>query len=261
LSKAIARAVAGLVAGSGALNLISLMGGSLPGKQTGWLRGLFPLDFLGVSRTLTLLSGFALILAAIHLWARRRRAWQLAFFLANASVVLHLTKGWDLQEALCSALIAGLLWFARRQFVFCAGRPRLGLAPIRAAGAFAIAGIYGAVGFWLLEPADFHYNFHWWEAAIRAVRLMLMLGDQTLVPHTPHAVWFLDSLFWLSATAFLYSGFVLFRPVAYRFRINWEESALAQRIATQHGQSGQDYFKHFPDKSYFFSATHRSFLG
>jgi len=259
--KVIARVVAGLVAGSGILNLVSLMGRPVPAEQPAWLRGFFPLDFVDVSRSLTLVSGFVLILAAIHLWAHKRRAWQLSLVLASSSVLLHLSKQWNVEEATCSVLIAALLWLTRRQFPIGASRPALATAALRAASAFLIAGVYGAAGFWLLEPAEFHHNFHWWDAAIRTVRLMLFLGDRTLVPHTPYAVWFLDSLFWMSAAAFLYSGFVLFRPVAYRFSVNWNESARAQLIATEHGRSAQDYFKHWPDKSYFFSSTRQSFLG
>ncbi len=260
-SRVIARAVAALVAGSGILNLISLMGGPVPTEQPVWLHGLFPLDFVGVSRTLTLISGFALILAAVHLWAYKRRAWQLSLVLASASVVFHLTKGWDLEEAFCSAVLFAVLWFTRRSFVVGSGRPHLGTAALRAAYAFAIAGAYGAAGFWLLEPTEFHQNFHWWDAGLRTVRLMLFLGDRTLVPHTAYAAWFLDSLFWISAAAFLYSGFVLFRPVVYRFRVDWAESDMAQAIAVQYGRTGQDFFKHWPDKSYYFSSNRKSFLG
>ena len=71
----------------------------------------------------------------------------------------------------------------------------------------------------------------------------------------------LDSLYWMSAAALLYSGFVLFRPVAYQFNVNWRESDLAGLIATRHGQSAQDFFKHWPDKSYYFSKSRQTFLG
>jgi len=260
-SKTIARSVAGLVAGSGILNLSSLMGGAPAHTQPDWLRGVFPLDFVGLSRSLTLISGFALILAAVHLWARKRRAWELSLVLTTASVLFHLTKGWDVEEAICSLAIAGLLWSTRSQFSMGAGRPQLASAAFRALTSFLIAGIYGAAGFWLLEPKEFHHNFHWWDATARTFRLMLFLGDRTLVPHTPHAVWFMHSLFWISAAAFLYSGLAFFRPVAYRFSHSSNESALARQIADEYGHSAQDYFKHYPDKSYFFSSTRESFLG
>lgn len=258
--KAIAKVVAVLVAGSGILNLVSLLGGPVPAEQPDWLRGLFPLACVG-SRSLTLISGFALILAAIHLWAHKRRAWQLSLILASSSALFHLSKGRDVEEATCSIAIAAVLWFTRRQFPMGASRPQLAAASLRAATAYLIAGVYGSVGFWLLEPAEFHHNFHWWDAAVQTIRLMLFLGDRALVPKTPYAAWFLDSLLWISAAAFLYAGFVLFRPVVYRFRIDWNEVAVARRITAEHGRTAQDYFKHWPDKSYFFSSSRRSFLG
>ena len=253
--------VAGLVAGSGILNLISLMGGPVPTEQPEWLRDLFPLNFAGASRTLTLLAGFALILAAVHLWSGKRRALQLSIVLAAASVVFHLTKGWDVEEAICSTVIVLVLWYAKERFPIGSSRPPLGKALLRAATAFLVTGVYGAVGFWLLEPVEFHHNFHWWDAAVRTIRMVLLLGDRTLVPHTPYAVWFLDSLFWISAAAFLYSGLILFRPVAYQFSVNWRESDMAGRIADRHGRTAQDFFKHWPDKSYYFSVSRQSFLG
>ncbi len=260
------RVVALLVAGSGALNLLSLMGGPVPTELPGWLMFLLPLDFAGVSRTLTLVSGFGLILVAVHLWTLKRRAWQLAQLVSGASVVFHLLPlasryGWNLEEALSSSLICGALWLTRKAFVVGSESPKLGIAAMRATFAFGIAGLYGAAGFWLLEPVEFHRNFHWWDALVRTVRLMLFVGDRSLVPHTPYATWFLDSLFWMSGAAFLYSGVILFRPVAYRFRVNWKESEMAGAIAERHGRTAQDFFKHWPDKSYFFSANRQSFLG
>ncbi|MFN7932678.1 MAG: phosphatidylglycerol lysyltransferase domain-containing protein [Bryobacteraceae bacterium] len=261
-----ARLVVLLVAGSGALNLLSLMGGPVPSEMPAWLLFLFPLDFAGIHRTLTLVSGFALILIAVHLWAYKQRAWRAAFLLASGSVLFHLLplpsrNGWNLEEALSSGMLCGVLWLSRRLFDMGAEPPRIATAALRAAFAFAVAAMYGAAGFWLLEPAEFHRNFHWWDAAWGTVRLMLFLGDATLVPHTPYAAWFLDSLFWMSGVAFLYSGFVLFRPFVYNFQVNRHASAQARSIAEQHGRSSQDFFKHSSDKSYFFTANGLCFLG
>ncbi|MBS1828659.1 MAG: DUF2156 domain-containing protein [Acidobacteria bacterium] len=263
---AIARLVALLVAGSGALNLLSLMGGPVPTEMPDWLLLLFPLDFAGIHRTLTLVSGFALILVAVHLWAYKQRAWRAAFLLASGSVLFHLLplpsrNGWNLEEALSSGVLCAVLWLSRRLFDMGAEPPRIATAALRAAFAFAVTAIYGVAGFWLLEPAEFHRNFHWWDAAWGTVRLMLFVGDTSIVPHTPYAAWFLDSLFWMSGVTFFYSGFVLFRPVVYNFQVNRTASAQARSIAEQHGRSSQDFFKHSTDKSYFFTAGGRSFLG
>jgi lysylphosphatidylglycerol synthetase-like protein (DUF2156 family) len=176
--------------------------------------------------------------------------------LALGSVVFHLTKGWDVEEAVCSGVVS-LLLLTRRQFIMGSSRLPLGTAVRRAAIAFLLAGIYGVAGFRLLEPAEFRPQFHWWEAAIRTVRVMLFWRSDIGSAHS-FAAWFFDS-YWMSAAAFFYSGLILFRPVAYQFSENWRESDLAGRIAEQHGRSAQDYFKQWPDKSYFFSATRQSF--
>lgn len=256
----IAPAIAVLVAGSGVLNLWSLMGGPDPSEHRRWIKELFALDFVGLSHTLTLLCGFALLLTALHLGARKRRAWQLALALSAASAVFHLTKGWDVTEAVCSLVMCGLLLATRKRFVMGAGRVPVVTAAVRAAVSISIAGLYGAAGFWLLEPREFHHNFHWWDASIQTIRMMLFM-ESAWVPVTPYATWFLDSLFWMFAAAFVYSGVVLFRPVAYHFRIDWGGAKTAEEIAQRHGRTGQDFFKHWTDKSYFFSKSRQSFLG
>jgi phosphatidylglycerol lysyltransferase len=249
-----------IVTGSGLFNLISLMRVPFPTSQPEWLHELFPLDFVGISRSVTLLLGFCLLLSAGHLLARKKRAVQLAIGLAIASGIFHLTKGWDVQEAVCSFGVAGLLFYVRKAFPLGSAKPDLPLAIKRAAAAFLFAGLYGAAGFWLLEPREFGRNFHWWEAVANTIRLMLFVSDSSLSPRTPDAVWFMDSLYLISAAAFVYCGVTLFRPVKYRFRRNESDRERARRIAEEFGRSGQDYFKHGPDKSIFFSQTRRSFL-
>jgi phosphatidylglycerol lysyltransferase len=254
------RMAAASITGSGVLNLLSVLGGGWQSAYPAWAHGVFPVDFTALPRSVTLLLGFGLVLAGMHLYAWKRRAWALALTLVSASACLHLLYAADLWEAICSLLLAGMLQVSRGQFQIGAGRPQLALAAFRAATAFSVAGLYGAVGFWLLEHGQFLHNFHWWDAALQAIRFLLLFGDESLVPRTVYAAWFLDSLFWMSAASFLYSGFVLFRPVSYRFRQDLRGASLAKHIADEYGRSAQDFFKHWPDKSYFFSESHKSFL-
>ena len=249
-----------VVAGSGLLNLLSLIGGPLPNEQPRLVKGLFPLDFSHISHVATLLLGFGLILTAVHLTARKKRALYLGLALCLASAIYHLTKSWELEEAVCSLGVGAVLFAVRRAFRIGSGRPDLLVALKRAAVALSVAGVYGAAGFWLLEPREFGRNFHWWEAAARTIQVMLLVPDSGLSPRTPHAAWFLESLYILSGMAFLYCGVTLFRPVAYRFRQNDDDRDLARKIAEAHARSGQDFFKQWPDKSFFFSRSRRSFI-
>ncbi|MCZ2076947.1 MAG: phosphatidylglycerol lysyltransferase domain-containing protein [Bryobacterales bacterium] len=256
LAAAAAVAAAG---GSGILNLLSLLGGPAPAENPRWLWRVLPFDFVGLSRSLTLLLGFILILTALHLAGGKRRALQLAAGLAGASGIIHLIR-MELPELLSSSAIIALLLWARDRFTAGSGRPVLWPAARRALIALAVPFLYGVGGFWLLEPHEFGRNFHWWDAIGRTARLLVFLDDKTLLPRTAYAAWFLDSITLILLASFLYACLILFRPAAYHFRLNPVEQDRAAAIAEHYGRSAQDYFKHYPDKSYFFSKSGRAFI-
>lgn len=266
-SRALVALASAAVAGSGLLNLFSLMGGPAPTSQPGWVRGLFPLSLYGANRTAyganrtaVLLLGFALILTSVHLFSLKRRALYLAATLSACAALLHFAGARDLAAGVSSALAAVALILLRGLFRVGSATPSLWLALKRAAISIAAAAVYGTAGFWLLEPHEFGRNFHWWQALANTFRVMLLVGDPGLSPRTPYANWFLDSLELLTGAALFYCGFVLFRPVAYRFFVNEQDRERARRIAERYGRSGLDFFKHWPDKSLFFSSSRRSFL-
>jgi lysyl-tRNA synthetase class 2 len=75
------------------------------------------------SAALTLVTGVLLVLLARGLRRRKRRAWRVAVGLLVASIVLHLLKGLDVEEALVAgALLVALLSF--RQEFYALGDPR-----------------------------------------------------------------------------------------------------------------------------------------
>jgi phosphatidylglycerol lysyltransferase len=77
------------------------------------------------------------------------------------------------------------------------------------------------------------------------------------LPHTQFGRWFLASLYLITLTAGIYSGFAMFRPMVYRFRIVPRERAVAKEIVEQYARTPLDLFKLWPDKSYFFSPSQR----
>jgi phosphatidylglycerol lysyltransferase len=98
------------------------------------------------------------------------------------------------------------------------------------------------------------------DALRRTLELFTLTVDPQLTPHTRYARWFLDSLILMTIAAIGYAGWALFRPVIYRFRTLPRERALAADIMVHYGRSSLDFFKLWPDKSYFFSPSHRCFL-
>src|SRR3712207_4015621 len=102
------------VAGSGLLNLYSVIGDALP-ERTRALEEIFPLGFQHFSRSLTLLIGFALVVTSVSIRRRKRRAFRVVSVLCVLSAVFHLTKGIDYEEASVSLLLLGVLLVSRKQ--------------------------------------------------------------------------------------------------------------------------------------------------
>lgn len=246
--------------GSGLVNLYSVMDNPLLPERARILREVFPLEFLRLSRSFTLLIGFALVISSINIYKRKRRAWKLVLALAGFSLVFHLTKGLDYEEATFSAVLLAVLIAARRAFTVLSGGPEIGWAFVRLGVAFLAALGYGVIGFWLLDPKEFGVNFRIGDAIHHTLLFLSLMGDPRVTPLTRYAQWFVDSLYLITIAAIGYSGFALFRPALYVFRTHPREVALATRLAREHGRDSQDFFKLWPDKSYFFSPRQDCFL-
>jgi phosphatidylglycerol lysyltransferase len=245
--------------GSGLVNLASVIGRSVP-ERWRYLHELFPLEFIHLSRFVTLVIGFTLVVSALNIYKRKRRAFQIVLVASIASVIFHLTKGLDYGEAVFSAVLPALLLRARKNFTVGSGTPDLREAGIRLAAALAVALGYGVAGFWLLDPREFGINFTIGDAVRRTLLFLSLVGDPGIVPHTRYAQWFLDSLYLMTVTAIAYSGLVMFQPVVYHFRTLPQERFRAKEITGQCGRSALDYFKYWPDKSFFFSDSRNCFI-
>lgn len=243
---------------SGLVSLWSVAGRSVPARAA-FLRSVLPVEFLHLSRLLTLLVGFALVIASINIYKRKERAFHVVVILSVLSVIFHLVKGLDYEEAMSSAILLSLLIAARREFVVKSGPPDWPATLFGLAIAALIAIGYGVAGFWLLDARDFGIDFSWHDAAARTF-YVLTLRDPGVSPKTGHAVWFLHSLELITATAVLYAGYALFRPSLYRLHTVPAERASAQTIVERHGRTALDFYKLWPDKSLFFSASRRAFL-
>jgi phosphatidylglycerol lysyltransferase len=206
------------------------------------------------SRSLTLVFGFVLMYLSFHLLHRRRVAWWLALVGAALAALAHIGRGRVWYAALGPLLLLGLLLFFRRRFAV-RSEPRsiaqgLGLM----AASLAVALAYGTAGFWLLDLQDFGINFHLGDALVRTLRELTFVGNNDLIAGTRHARWFLDSLRMLGLVTGLFGLYSLFRPVAFRLRALPQQRVVVGQILDRNGGTSVDYFKLWPDKSYFFSA-------
>ena len=249
--------------GSGLFDLYSLVKPSAH-LHTRLLLEVFPIEFIHLSRFLTLFLGFSLAVSSINLLRRKRRAWQMVMILSVISVALHSTKGIargiDLEHVFFGLLVLILLLLTRKTFTVGSGVPRWRTEGPGLIVGFLMAVLYGVAGFWFLDRRDFGINFTVWDSLHRTLRFLSLVADPQVVPQTRHARWFVDSLYVMSLLLLGYVVVSLFRPVYYQFRIHPRDAAAARAIVERHGRTAVDYFKLWPDKSYIFSSTQRSFI-
>src|SRR5437867_11176958 len=214
--------------GSGIINLWSVAGPRLPERMR-VLHNLFPLEFLHISSFLTMIFGFGLIVSSLNIARRKRRAFKVVLAFASLSTVFHLTNGLDYEEAAFSSVLVCLLLLTRNAFrVSSRAMPPSKRVALHIAVGAAVAAVYSLAGHWQSES-------RW---------------DQ----------WFARSTYLMAGTFVTYVFVLLYRPVTYRFLTKPSDRARAAQILARYGRTTQDFFKLWPDKSFFFSDSGCSFV-
>jgi phosphatidylglycerol lysyltransferase len=211
-------------------------------------------------RSLTLVLGFGLIYFSFQILRRRQIAWWLTVIILSLLIIAHLVHGFLWYATPAPAITLILMILLRRRFTVRTEPTSLirGLVLVVLVLSFAL--IYGTIGFWLLDTRDFGLNFSISDALVRTLREFTLIGNNDLIARTHHASWFLDSLNILGITAAILAALSLFRPLAYRLRTVPLEREQAANILKKYGTSSLDFFKLWPDKSFFFSEDSGSFI-
>ncbi len=244
---------------SGALSLLQMVFAQIQ-SRSGLFSYALPFGLHYWGRSLTLIFGFMLIYLSLNLFQRRRVAWWLAMVASALLVAAHIISGrlWFL--AIAPALGFVLLVVFRARFTVRSEPSSIRRGFRLMLLSFFIAMAYGTLGFWYLDTRDFGMQFSLADSALRALRQITLVGNNDLVAQTRDASWFLESLSALSVVGWLFAAWSLFRPVLYRLQVLPQERALAQAVLERHGHSSYDYFKLWPEKSFFFSESGRSFV-
>ena len=256
------RLVAGVAFLNGLLEVLYVLVIRIPGEAD--VSEFLPFGLHYWSRSLGLIFGFALLYLSLNLFRRKQVAWWLALVSSVVVTLDHVIRGlvygWSWYTILVPAATLALLVLLREKFTV-RSEPRSilrGLGLVTMSAVVVVA--YGTLGFWLLAEKDFGIDFTLSDAFVRTLREYALLGNDDLIPYTRQADWFMDSLDLAGLAAAGFATYSLFRPVAYRLRVLPHERQEAGDILESHGTSSLDFFKIWPDKSYFFSEDRRSFI-
>jgi lysyl-tRNA synthetase class 2 len=246
-----------LTAGTAALiatvNLVSALT-----PNVGWRRHLLlrfePVEAVPLFHALALPASAGLLVTALYLGRRRRRAWQLAFAILLALAVLNVLKGLDAEEAALDVAFAALLWWARGAFEVRHDPITLGSAIWRLP-ALALGTVGLALGTAL-------------AAAPRGAGATTVLRETVdLLLWSDGPVHFRDELMWLpigigaaSALALGVGCYVVFRPLAApRSLPSPELRRAAAALVRINGRDTLAFFKLRRDAQYLFEPSRRAF--
>ncbi len=236
------------------MGIVNLLSGATPGLayRVQLLVHYSPLQIRHGGHLTAVLAGFALLVLAQGLWRRKQTAWLLTVGILILSILIHLVKGLDYEEAMLATALLIYLVTQRSHFHALSDQPSIWQGVWALVGALAFTLAYGAIGFYLL---DRHFRVHHdLMADIRqTVTMFTQFYDPGLEPVTGFGRYFVSSIYGVGAVTLGYALFMLLRPVLVRTPASASERHRATQIVQAYGRSSLARFALFSDKSYYFS--------
>lgn len=199
----------------GAINLLEAIVPRDPAAMRA-LRSYLPLELTQLSRPLLLFAGISLLQVWRNLARRKELSWYASTAALSTSLVLHITRGFDLHHSLLASLLLIYLVHNRRRFYARSSpmKPSGTLLMVSLVAAAVVA--YGYVG---LTVNYAHFS---WSASStpfkEAVRAGLLILQPPITPATDHAMLYLSSLHLAGWLGRIYVLFLLLRPLILRDR-------------------------------------------
>lgn len=223
------------------------------------LAKVFPLEFLRFSNFITVVLGIGLGVTALNLLRWKKRALILAIIFSFLSIFFHLFKALDYEEAIFSLITFIILWISRKEYSVRSKPFDFKQTLLNIVLALVLTLVYGIVSFWFLDKKDFGQNFSLKSSIILTFK-QISFNQTNLIPHTRYSRFFLDSLSWLMIIIAGFAFSSLFAPMIFMMLSNTQDYNQAKSLLEKYSISADDYFKLWPEKSYFFSDDRQAFI-
>ena len=243
----------------GIINIISVLTPAISERLV-VLKDFLPVQAIHASNYLVMTAGLLLLVTAAFLLKGLRTAWWFAIILSLISLVGHITKAIDFEEATI-ALLAIVILIGTRKEYYIKTNPRLRNVGLQTSVLTASATlIYGIVGFYFLDKKHFDIDFNIWQSINYTIQNYFLIGNDELIPASNFAKDFLLSIniAGIFSIAFLIYTFV--RSYVPSQNVTNDELSLANNLLKSYGNSSLDYFKTSRDKMIFFSESKKAFV-
>ena len=243
----------------GVINIVSALTPAIP-SRIHLVETFLSSDITEISNYTVLVFGIVLIVLSIYLFKGAKNAWRAALILSFASVIGHLVKAIDFEEAsialvaFISLIINRKSYFVRHDITF----QRRNFSNVLIA--LLAMYIYTTVGFYFLHKHNFGIDFNLKESLVVFFKIFVLFETSVLVPQTLFAKGFIFSLYLSGGAILIYTLYILFRPSKKEIATPEDINNLAEKLVKDFGTSSLDYFKTYPDKLLFFSKAQDGFL-
>jgi membrane protein DedA with SNARE-associated domain len=195
------------------MGIVNLTSAIWPGSQGALeiVRSWLPLEVIQQSRSLMLFAGVALLQITGGLIRRQKAAWIAATISITVTLVLHITRAFDLHHSLVAAFLLAYLVFFRRRFSEPTGRAAMRQVLIALPLLILVVTLYGYLGLTHLKG-----QFAWTgdvNPLKETLNSAILIRQPTIHPQTEFASSFLGSLQVAGWMARLYFLAVLLKPV------------------------------------------------
>ncbi|HVA99453.1 MAG TPA: phosphatidylglycerol lysyltransferase domain-containing protein [Bacteroidia bacterium] len=243
----------------GIINIVSAITPSIPARLH-LLESILPLDVINISNFLIIVFGFILIILSMYLLRGVKTAWWLAVVITALSVLGHIAKAFDYEEAILALISCAALIYTKKQYSVKPD-PRLARLSITTflitfGGVF----LYGIIGFYFLDKRHFQIDFSWKESIKAFLRIFFLFDAGALHPYTKFGRNFLYSLYFFGFAAISFVLFSILRPIVQSPETEENENDEAQQLVEKYGKSSLDYFKTYMDKFFFFTSNREAFI-
>lgn len=243
----------------GIVNIISAITPAIPVRLT-LVRNLLPNDLIVISNTLVLFLGLVLVMLSIFLLQGSKRAWYAAIFITGFSLVGHLFKAADFEEAILAFTAGATLWYTRSFYKLKPNPHFVSFNYLVLIYAAVAVLAYGVLGFYFIDKRHFGIDFRIDQALKAVLELFFLIDDKALAPRTAFGERFEDSIYISGSLLILFVIFSLLRPYFSKPFNSKEDFESANALLNLYGKSALDYFKTYPDKLLFFNADRSAFI-
>ncbi|NCU06324.1 MAG: lysylphosphatidylglycerol synthetase family protein, partial [Chitinophagaceae bacterium] len=224
------------------------------------LRAYLPLTALHASAMMVLLFGLLLFVTSVFLFKGFRSAWIIAVIAAAASLVGHLTKALDYEEAVFAFFTLLILLATYRQYRMRsdAGWRKKGL--LFTFSVLVSVLLFGFISFYFIDVKHFGIDFTWQQSLLHTFKSFLLIDDASIHPLTHFGLEFIWLIRCVGFSTWLFLFWSLIQPHVSRYTETDLQRMKAKDLLKQYGHSAVDYFKVYPDKLLFFSSHYDAFV-